>query len=113
MEDWEELRWNLQKIINKKERRNTMARRYRYEYRQRKKAREQARQERLANMSDREKQLREVLGWIGYIVIIICASILPSSPAFGNSFSRSRAVLFPLFRFCKTFSCISLNCLLL
>ena len=53
-----------------------MARRYRYEYRQRKKAREKARAVRLANMSDREKELREILGWIGYIVIIICATYL-------------------------------------
>lgn len=53
-----------------------MARRYRYEYRQRKKAREQARKERLANMSDREKELREILSWIGYIVMIICATYL-------------------------------------
>lgn len=53
-----------------------MARRYRYEYRQRKKAREKARKERLANMSDREKELREILGWIGYIAIIICATYL-------------------------------------
>ncbi len=53
-----------------------MARRYRYEYRQRKKAREKARKIRLANMSDKEKELREILGWCVYIIIIICATYL-------------------------------------
>lgn len=64
-----------------------MARRYRYEYRQRKKARERAREKakkkvyrayktHVAKMGEREKELREVLGWIGYIAIIIYATFL-------------------------------------
>ena len=48
-----------------------MARRYRYEYLMRKKAREQAKEERLANQTEREKELREALGWILYILIRI------------------------------------------
>lgn len=51
-----------------------MARRYRYEYLVKKKAKERARAEREANMTDREKELREVLGWIVYIVIVLCAT---------------------------------------
>lgn len=51
-----------------------MARRYRYEYRQRKKARERRKAERLANMTDAEKNLREALGWVAYILIVICAT---------------------------------------
>ena len=60
-----------------------MARRYRYEYRQKKKAREEARaehlaekEERLSQRSDREKELREILGWVVYILIVICATYL-------------------------------------
>ena len=53
-----------------------MARRYRYEYLMRKKAREQAKEERLANQTDREKELREALGWILYILIVVCATYL-------------------------------------
>ena len=53
-----------------------MARRYRYEYRMRKKAREQAKTERLANLTDRDKELREAIGWIVYILIVVCATYL-------------------------------------
>ena len=60
-----------------------MARRYRYEYLLKKKAKEKARQERLEareqeleNKTDREKELREILGWIVYILIVICATYL-------------------------------------
>ena len=60
-----------------------MARRYRYEYLQRKKARERARQERIAareelheGKSPLEKELKEVLGWIVYILIVVCATYL-------------------------------------
>ena len=53
-----------------------MARRYRYEYRLRKKAREKAKAERLANRSEKEKELREILGWIVYVLIVICATYL-------------------------------------
>ena len=53
-----------------------MARRYRYEYRMRKKAREKAKEERLANQTDRERELREAFGWIIYILIVICATYL-------------------------------------
>ena len=47
-----------------------MARRYRYEYRMRKLAKERAKAERLANQTDREKELREAIGWIIYILIV-------------------------------------------
>lgn len=53
-----------------------MARRYRYEYRMRKLAREKAKEERLANQTDREKELREAIGWIVYILIVVCATYL-------------------------------------
>jgi len=53
-----------------------MARRYRYEYRMRKKAREQAKEERLANRTEREKELREAWRWILYILIVVCAAYL-------------------------------------
>ena len=53
-----------------------MARRYRYEYRQRKKAREKAKRIRMENMTDKEKELREILSWVMYILIIICATYL-------------------------------------
>lgn len=53
-----------------------MARRYRYEYRMKKKAKEKAKAERLANQSDKERELREALGWILYILIVICATYL-------------------------------------
>ena len=53
-----------------------MARRYRYEYLMKKKAKERARAERLANQTDREKELREALGWIIYILIVVCATYL-------------------------------------
>jgi len=53
-----------------------MARRYRYEYLVKKKAREQAKEERLATQTDRERELRETLGWIVYILIVVCATYL-------------------------------------
>ena len=60
-----------------------MARRYRYEYRQRKKAKELAKLQREAERqaveaqrSDRERELREVLGWIVYILVVVCATYL-------------------------------------
>lgn len=60
-----------------------MAHRYRYEYRQRKKAREAAKamraaekEARLAELSDNERALREFLGWIVYILVIVCATYL-------------------------------------
>ena len=42
----------------------------------RKKAREEAKAERLANQTDREKELREALGWIIYILVVVCATYL-------------------------------------
>lgn len=53
-----------------------MARRYRYEYRMRKKAREEAKAERLANQTERERELREAIGWVVYILIVVCATYL-------------------------------------
>lgn len=53
-----------------------MARRYRYEYLMKKKAREEAREVRLANQTERDGELKEVLGWILYILIVICATYL-------------------------------------
>lgn len=53
-----------------------MAKRYRYEYRMRKKAREQAKAEKLENQTDKEKELREVIGWLVYILIVVCATYL-------------------------------------
>lgn len=56
-----------------------MARRYRYEYRQRKKAREkakEARRLRRENCSEKEKELRELLGWVVYILIVVCSTYL-------------------------------------
>jgi signal peptidase I len=60
-----------------------MARRYRYEYLQRKKARAKAKELRLqekeardATRSDAEKAVREVLGWVVYLGIVICATYL-------------------------------------
>ena len=60
-----------------------MARRRRYEHWKKKRAKERrkaekqaAKQLRLENMSDRERELREVLGWIVYILIVICATYL-------------------------------------
>lgn len=53
-----------------------MARRYRYEYLMKKKAREKAKAEKLAKQTARERELREVLGWIIYIVIVILATYL-------------------------------------
>ena len=53
-----------------------MARRYRYEYLLKKKAREKAKAEKLANRTDKEKELREILGWAIYIAIVILATYL-------------------------------------
>ena len=60
-----------------------MARRYRYEYRQRKKAKELAKLQKEAEReaiegqrSDRERELRELLGWIIYILVVVCATYL-------------------------------------
>ena len=56
-----------------------MARRYRYEYRQRKKARakaKEARRLRRENCSEREKAIRELLGWVVYILIVVCSTYL-------------------------------------
>ena len=53
-----------------------MARRYRYEYRMKKKAKERAKAERLANQTDKERELREAIGWIVYILIVVCATYL-------------------------------------
>lgn len=53
-----------------------MARRYRYEYLQRKKARERARAEREAQIQSRsstERKVRELFGWVLYIVVLVCA----------------------------------------
>lgn len=53
-----------------------MARRYRYEHWKRKRARERAKAECLANRTDAEKAVRELLGWVVYILIVICATWL-------------------------------------
>ena len=53
-----------------------MARRYRYEYWKKKRARERAKAERLANQSDAAKTVRELLGWVVYILIVVCATYL-------------------------------------
>lgn len=53
-----------------------MARRYRYEYWKKKRAREKAKAERLENITDSEKAVREVLGWVVYILIVVCATYL-------------------------------------
>ena len=52
-----------------------MARRYRYEYLMRKRAKERAkmeREERLQNLSSNEKKMRELFGWVVYIVVLVC-----------------------------------------
>lgn len=53
-----------------------MARRYRYEYWKKKRAREKAKAENLANQSDAEKTVRELIGWVVYILIVVCATYL-------------------------------------
>lgn len=53
-----------------------MARRYRYEHWKKKRAREKAKAERLANQSDAERSVRELLGWVVYILIVVCATYL-------------------------------------
>ena len=52
-----------------------MARRYRYEYLVKKRAKEQAKmekEERLQNLSSSEKKIRELFGWVAYIVVLVC-----------------------------------------
>ena len=52
-----------------------MARRYRYEYLMKKRAKERAkmeREERLQNLSSSEKKMRELFGWVAYIVVLVC-----------------------------------------
>ena len=52
-----------------------MARRYRYEYLMRKRAKEWARMEReekLKNLSSSERKMRELFGWVAYIVVLVC-----------------------------------------
>lgn len=53
-----------------------MARRYRYEHWKKKRERERVKEERLANQSPAEKNVRELLGWVVYILIVICATYL-------------------------------------
>lgn len=53
-----------------------MARRYRYEHWKKKRAKERKRAERLKNQSPKERTLREVFGWLIYIIIVICATYL-------------------------------------
>ncbi len=53
-----------------------MARRYRYEYLQRKKARELKKVEKEAQLqsrSDIERKTRSLLGWVLYIVVLVCS----------------------------------------
>ena len=58
-----------------------MARRYRYEHLQRKKAREEMKalrakekEEKLNARSDKEKEIREAISWIIYIILVVCAT---------------------------------------
>lgn len=53
-----------------------MARRYRYEHWLRKRARQRRKEERLANQTETEKTIREIIGWVVYILIVICATYL-------------------------------------
>ena len=60
-----------------------MARRSRYECRKkklekdkRKQKREEERRARIESRSDKEKELREVLSWVLYLVIVVCATYL-------------------------------------
>ena len=53
-----------------------MARRYRYEYWKKKRARERVKAERLANRTEAEKAVRELAGWIVYIFVVVCATWL-------------------------------------
>ena len=60
-----------------------MARRYRYEYLQKKKAREekkelrmQQKEEKEAALSEKQKVLREVFSWVIYLGIVVCATYL-------------------------------------
>ena len=53
-----------------------MARRYRYEYLMRKRAKERARkerEERIQNLSSIERKVRELIGWELYIAVLVCA----------------------------------------
>lgn len=52
-----------------------MARRYRYEYLMRKRAKERARkekEERIQNLSSSERKIRELIGWGLYIAVLVC-----------------------------------------
>ena len=52
-----------------------MARRYRYEYLMKKRAKERARmerEERLQNLSSSGEKMRELFGWVAYIVVLVC-----------------------------------------
>ena len=53
-----------------------MARRYRYEYLMRKRAKERARkerEERIQNLSSSERKVRELIGWGLYIAVLVCS----------------------------------------
>ena len=53
-----------------------MARRYRYEYLMRKRAKERARkerEERIQNLGSSERKVRELIGWGLYIAVLVCA----------------------------------------
>lgn len=53
-----------------------MARRYRYEYWKKKRAKEREKAEKLKNRSDGERAVRELFGWVVYILIVVCATYL-------------------------------------
>lgn len=53
-----------------------MARRYRYEYWKKKRAKEREKAEKLKNRSDGERTVRELFGWVVYILIVVCATYL-------------------------------------
>ena len=53
-----------------------MARRYRYEHWKKKRERERVQAEHLENQSAAQKSLREFLGWVIYILIVVCATYL-------------------------------------
>ncbi len=53
-----------------------MARRYRYEHWKKKRAKERRKAARLANQTESERIIREVTGWLVYILIVVCATYL-------------------------------------
>lgn len=53
-----------------------MAHRYRYEHWKKKKAKERKKAEKLKNRSDGERAVRELFGWVVYILIVVCATYL-------------------------------------